>query len=110
MENEELESIMSKIGLDKLKKIIQEEMISLHEGMDHDTAAKIMGGASKLLKAIESFKNTASEKVKAEMGSNLEEVEKLLNRIATSPMQYVDVTKPAARKVSLKSQKSSPVI
>ena len=101
---------MPKIGLEKLKKIIQEEMLNLHEGADHDTAAKIMSGASKLLKAIEAFKNTASEKVKAEMGSNLEEVEKLLNRIADSPMQYVDATKPTARKVSLKSQKSSNLV
>lgn len=101
---------MPKIGLEKLKKIIQEEMLNLHEGADHDTAAKIMSGASKLLKAIEAFKNTASEKVKAEMGSNLEEVEKLLNRIAASPMQYVDATKPTARKVSLKPQKSSNLV
>jgi hypothetical protein len=101
---------MSKIGLEKLKKIIQEEMINLHEGIDHDVAAKILGGASKLLNAIEAFKNTASEKVKAEMGSNLEEVEKILNRIADSPMQYVDATKPTARKVSLKPQKSSNLV
>lgn len=101
---------MPKIGLDKLKKIIQEEMHNLQEGADHDTASKIMSGATKLLKAIESFKSTASEKVKAEMGSNLEEVEKLLNRIAASPMQYVDATKPTSKKVSLKPQKSSNVV
>jgi hypothetical protein len=100
---------MSQIGLKKLKQIIREEMSNLREGADHDTASKIMSGATKLLSAIETFKETASEKVKAEMGTNLAEVEKLLNRIVASPMQYVDAAKPVAKKVTLKPQKSELV-
>ena len=101
---------MPKIGLEKLKKIIQEEMLNLHEGADHENGSKVMNAATLLLKAIEAFKDKASEKSKAAMEENLASVEKILIRIATSPMQYVDATKPTARKVSLKPQKSSNLI
>jgi uncharacterized protein YicC (UPF0701 family) len=96
---------MPKIGLDKLKQIIREEMSRLHEGAEHDAAAKIMSGASKLLNAIESFKESSSEKVKADLSSHLEETEKILKRIVASPMQYVDSAEPVEKKVTLRSQK-----
>lgn len=96
---------MPKIALNTLKKIIREEMSTLREGQDHDTAAKIMSSASKLLSAIEDFKESASEKVKSEIMTHVEEVEKNLNRIMASPMQYVDTMKPPAQKVTLKSKK-----
>ncbi|NBP65437.1 MAG: hypothetical protein EBU66_12360, partial [Bacteroidetes bacterium] len=56
----------------KLKKIIREELQNIYEGADEDAASKIMSGATKLLNAIESFKESSSEKVKAEIGSNLD--------------------------------------
>lgn len=100
---------MAKIGISRLKKIIREELSMIHEGEDHDSASKIMSSATKLLSAIETFKETASEKAKAEMGTNLDGVEQLLNRIVASPMQYVDATKPPTKKITLKPQKSSVV-
>ena len=96
---------MAKIGISRLKTIIREELQSIYEGADEDTAAKIMSGASKLLNAIDSFKEFSSEKVKAEMGSNLDGVEQLLKRIVSSPMQYVDVVSPGPKKVSLRAKK-----
>ena len=101
----EAEDRMPKITLETLKRIIREEVSNLHEGADHDSASKVMSAATKLLGAIETFKESASEKAKAEMGSNLESVEQLLNRIVASPMQYVDATKPPVQKVTLKAQK-----
>jgi len=100
---------MAKIGISRLKTIIREELQNIYEGVDEDAAAKIMSGASKLLNAIESFKESASEKVKAEVGSNLDGVEQLLKRIVSSPMQYVDVAAPAPKKVSLKPEKKEVV-
>lgn len=99
---------MPKIGLDRLKKIIREELENLYEGEDHDSASKIMSSATKLLNAIESFKESASEKVKAEM-VDLEKVEQILQRVISSPMQYVDTSKPPAKKVSLRPQKTNVV-
>lgn len=96
---------MPKIELNKLKKIIREEMISITEGANHDAASKNMSGATKLLNAIENFKNNASERVKADLAVHLDGITKLLDRIVASPMQYVDVTKPPMKKVTLKAQK-----
>jgi len=98
---------MPKIELDRLKKIIREELATkLNEGEDHNAASKQMSSATKLLGAVETFKNDASVKAKAEVGKLLEDLEKLLNRIIGSPMQYVDTTQPPqskGKKVTLKS-------
>lgn len=100
---------MAKIGIATLKKIIREEIENLYEGTDEDSASKIMSGATKLLSAIENFKESASEKVKAELGSNLDGVEQLLKRVVSSPMQYVDASSPGPKKVSLKPEKKEVV-
>lgn len=100
---------MAKIGISSLKRIIREELQNIYEGADEDAAAKTMSGATKLLKAIESFKETSSEKVKSEVGSNLDGVEQLLKRIVASPMQYVDAVVPGPKKVTLKPEKKEVV-
>jgi hypothetical protein len=100
---------MAKIGLARLKNIIREEIENLHEGEDHDSAAKIAKSASDLMKAIDSFRDVSSEKARAEVGQNLETMHQALDRIVHSPMQYVDATKPPVKKVSLKPQKTNIV-
>jgi molybdenum-dependent DNA-binding transcriptional regulator ModE len=82
---------MAKITLETLKKIIREEVSNLHEGADHDSASKVMSAAAKLLSAIETFKENASEKAKAEIGTNLDSAQQILSRIVASPMQKKDV-------------------
>lgn len=102
---------MPKIELSRLKKIIQEEMMMLSEGSDHDAASKQMNSATKLLSALETFKETASEKSKAEFGSIMDDFSKILSRIIASPMQYVDAAAPPkTKKVSLKPQKTSDTL
>jgi len=99
---------MPQIKIDRLQAIIREELASLKEGTDHDAASKMMSSATKLLKAVETFKETASEKSKSEFGGNLDSIQQTLQRIIASPMQYVDATKPGAvKKVSLKPTKSA---
>lgn len=103
------EEQMSKIGITRLKQIVREELKNLHEGADHDTVAKVTDAAAKLLGAIESFKEKASEKAKAEMGSSLDSIEQILDRISKSPMQYVDSTEPGPKVVTLKPEKKEVV-
>lgn len=100
---------MPKIGLDVLKRIIREELERLDEGPDHDTASKQASAASKLLNAIDSFKQAVSEKTKAELGESMTQIEKVLNRIVASPLQYVDTSKPPVKKVTLKPEKTDLV-
>jgi len=112
---------MSKLTIRQLRKIILEEVEVLREGEKEDQAAAMATTASKLLKAIESFKKAASAKAKSTIDSSgaslemhLELTQKMLKRIVESPMMYVDGPKntPAAppkdkdngasKKVSLK--------
>lgn len=96
---------MPKIGLDVLRNIIREEMQSLAEGLDHDSASKQASAASKLLNAIDAFKKASTEKMKSEVDDSISQLEQTLNRVVASPLQYVDTTKPPIKKVTLKPQK-----
>jgi|688.fasta_scaffold2536243_1 hypothetical protein len=93
---------MAKIGITTLRRIILEEIQSLREGDEEDSAASLGMAASKLLKALEAFKESATEKSKADLGTHMEEMEKSLKRIVSSPMQYVDAPKKLVKKVNLK--------
>jgi hypothetical protein len=96
---------MPSIDMKRLKQMIQEELSLLGEGEDHDAAAKMAGAASKLLNAVEAFKEVASEKAKTELEEHVLAFEKVLSRIVASPMQYVDASKPVEKRVTLKPQK-----
>lgn len=113
---------MPKLTISQLRKIISEEVQILREGEKEDQAAAMATAASKLLKAIESFKSAASAKAKSNadvsgtsLEKHLQESEKMLKRIVASPLEHVDGPKvgvsaapaPAAvggapKKVSLK--------
>ena len=93
---------MPKITETMLKKIISEEIAQVLESSAHDAGAKVMSSASKLLSAIESFREAATGSASAEVSPHLDDLETSLKRIVDSPMQFVDVPKPVAKKVSLK--------
>ena len=82
--------------------MILEEIRVLQEGDGEDSAASLVSSASKLLKSLESFKDAASDKSKADLEVHMNELEKTLKRIVTSPMQYIDSPKQVVKKVSLK--------
>ena len=88
---------MHKLTISRLKKIIAEEVSLLKEGEKEDQAAAMAQNASKLLKAIELFKASASSKALSSadaanttLEKHLLETEKMLKRIVASPMTHVD--------------------
>lgn len=92
---------MPKLTISRLRKIIAEEVTLLREGDKEDQAASMAQNASKLLKAIESFRSAASAKAKSTSDStgttleeHLQETERVLKRIVGSPLNYVDGPKP----------------
>lgn len=93
---------MAKIDIATLRKIILEEVKSLREGDREDSAASLSMAASKLLKSVEVFKDSASDMLKADLEHHLVEVEKILKRVIDSPTRYVDAPKKMVKKVSLK--------
>lgn len=99
---------MPQIKLDRLKKIIQEELALVKEGDNHADGAKLMTSAAKLLDAIEKFKKDASKKALADVENDLGALEGKLKRITDSPMMYVDsATSGQYKKVSLKPANSA---
>jgi molybdenum-dependent DNA-binding transcriptional regulator ModE len=101
---------MPKIDLKTVQRIIREEILNLNEGDDHKTGAKVMSSAANMLSAIESFKDAASEKAKAELGDHLDSIEEILKRIISSPMNYVDTVQgPQFKKVTFKPTKDNVV-
>lgn len=82
---------MPKIGLDKLRNIIREELVrSLAEGEQAKSGIDHAREAVKCLDAIEKYKSLATSKALAEMQTELEKVEKVLHRITASPLEYAD--------------------
>jgi hypothetical protein len=94
---------MSKITLPRLKRIIQEEIEHvLNEGENHDAASKIMSAATKLISAIEAFKESSTGSASAAVSPHIDGLESALKQIVSSPMNYVDSPKPVVKKVSLR--------
>lgn len=93
---------MPAITVNRLKKIIKEELQALHEGDIEDQGAAINRACSDLIKAVEKFKTVSSAKAKSiadssgtSLESHLKEAEKLLKRITDTPKEYVDGPKPS---------------
>jgi len=84
---------MSNISLNKLQKIIREELtkFSLLESDQMKAALDHAEAAVKCLDAIGKYKEVASQKSLAELGDSLEKVEKVLNRVFKSPSEYFDM-------------------
>ena len=85
---------MPRIHLNKLKMIVRQEVFRkrmLREGEDRKVALDHADSAAKCLDAIEKYKEASSAKAMGEMEGALETVEKVLNRIVASPLEYGDV-------------------
>ncbi len=105
---------MPKLTISQLRKIIIEEARILKEGEKEDQAAAMAQNASKLLKAIESFKVVASINAKSSTDSSgtslekhLQETEKMLKRIVGSPLGYVDGSKASSTTPDVKTKQAS---
>lgn len=88
---------MPRIHFNRLKTIVRQEVSRharrrmLREGEDRKVALDHADAAAKCLDAIEKYKENSSAKAMGEMGDSLESVEKVLNRIVASPLEYGDV-------------------
>lgn len=83
---------MPTIQLKRLKQIVKEELMRklLAEGELEKSAIDHASAATKCLDAIEKYKEVATSKALAEMQEELDSVEKILNRVVASPLQYAD--------------------
>ena len=95
-----------KIGLLRLRYLIKEELSSVKEAVDHKSISDIVAVASKLLAAVEGFKEKAPPAAVNAVTPHLGELEKVLENMLSNPGSYVARPKKEPKKVSLAAKKS----
>jgi hypothetical protein len=98
--------ITHSININQVRKIIAEEVKSLHERVDHEGIRDVVTGASKLLAAVEAFKSSAPGTAINAVTPCIDELEKVLEDMVSSPGSYVAKQKAAPQKVTLKAVKA----
>ena len=93
------------VSLDRLKQIIAEEIDKVNEQVDHKTINSIVGVASKLLAAVEAFKEKAPPAAINATTPHLGELERVLENMLSTPASYVPRVKKEPKKVSLSAKK-----
>lgn len=97
-----------RITIDRLREIISEEIgASVNEAVDHKGINSIVSVASKLLAAVEGFKEKAPPAAINAVTPHLSELEKTLENMINTPGSYVPQPKRAAQKVTLKAVKQA---
>lgn len=99
-----------KLKLGDLRKIVKEELTILSEAAkeqaDHAAKAAVSSAASKLLGAIDDFKEVATPAALSALTPHIDELVKLLNHMNDTPGAYIVKPKVEPKKVSLKAVKS----
>lgn len=95
-----------KISLKDLRRIVKEEVSTLHEQVDHAAIKDVVTGAQKLLASVEAFKKTAPASAIHAVTPHIDELERVLEDMLSTPGSYVPRKKVEPKKVSLKPVKS----
>ncbi len=98
-----------KISLLRLRQLVKEEIEqnnSVNEAVDHKGINSIVTVASKLLAAVEGFKEKAPPAAINALTPHLAEVEKMLENMVSSPGSYVPTPKKEPKTVSLRATKT----
>jgi chemotaxis regulatin CheY-phosphate phosphatase CheZ len=93
--------------LKDLRRIINEELTFLKEQVDHAAIKDIVTGAQKLLASIEAFKKTAPPSALNACTPHVDQLEKVLEDMLSTPGSYVQKPKVEPKKVSLKPVKDT---
>lgn len=95
-------TVNASISKERLRKIVAEEIDRLRETVDHEGAKIVVTESSKLLKALNQFKENATGQM---IGSTVPHVDTLiatLEQMISSPASYVDKQKPEVKTVKLR--------
>lgn len=98
-----------KISLLRLRQLISEEVekAAVNEQVDHKSIQSVVSVASKLLAAVEGFKEKAPPAAINAVTPHLGELEKVLENMVSTPGSYVPQPKKEPKKVSLKAVKGA---
>ena len=99
------------ITLPRLKKIIEEELLrSVNEGVDHASIREVVNTASKLLAAVEAFKEAANGPMTSALTPHVDKIAVMLEDMVSTPGSYVEKKKVEPKMVSLRPVKSGKVV
>lgn len=94
------------ISIERLKKIIREELsVSLTEDVDHEGIKNAVTGASKLLSAVQAFKQSAPPSALNAVTPHINQLQRVLEDMLSNPGGYVAQPKVEPKKVSLRAVK-----
>ena len=93
------------LKLKDLRRIINEELTTLKEQVDHAAIKDVIVGAQKLLAAVEAFKKAAPPSAINACTPHIDSLEKVLEDMLSTPGSYVPKPKVEPKKVSLKPVK-----
>jgi hypothetical protein len=96
----------SSLNIKDLRKIIKEELAAVNERVDHAGINKVVTGASKLLAAVEAFREGAPASAINAVTPHIDELERVLEDMVSTPGSYVPRPKAIPKKVTLKAVKS----
>lgn len=96
-----------KISLLRLKQLIGEEVHKVNEQVDHKSISDIVGVASKLLAAVEAFREKAPPAAVNATTPHLAELERVLENMLSTPGSYVPTPKKEPKRVSLSAKKAA---
>ena len=94
------------IKLNDLRRIVNEELALMREQVDHAAIKDVVNGAQKLLAAVEAFKSTAPPSAIHAVTPHIDELERVLENMLSTPGSYVPKKKVEPKKVSLKAVKA----
>jgi len=101
----------NQITLPRLKTIIDEEVDrAMKESVDHASIREVVNGASKLLAAVEAFRDSANGPMISALTPHLDAMARALEDMVSTPGSYVEKKKATPQKVSLRSVKSDKVV
>jgi hypothetical protein len=93
------------IGLLRLRQLINEELKQVNEQLDHNSIRDIVTVASKLLAAVENFKEKAPPAATNAVTPHINYLEQVLEDMVSTPGSYVAKVKVEPKRVSLKAVK-----
>lgn len=105
---------MKKISVSMLRDCIVEVLDEsnkddLNESIDHDAVKNIVTAASKLLSAVEAFRDSANGSMTSSVVPQLDQLQGALENMVENPGSYVDRNEPQ-KKITLRVSKDEVVL
>lgn len=95
-------TVRAKIDEAWLRKLVIEELQSLHEEVDHEGVRTVVNAASKMLKAVAAFEKDANIAMTNSLTPGLEHLKASLEGMIANPGSYVDKPAIATRTIKLR--------